>query len=159
VRNLSSNPRRQQIEWRRTKVLELASNGYNQTEICQTLQLDKSAVNRDIAFLRKQAKQDLQKHIHDTVLEEYQKCMMGMKRNLKQTLEIAETSADPKIKLQARAIATDCYKYIMDLCTNAGIISDAMKYVAQKTEQLNTLSKLDEKIEETEDEKTTDGVF
>jgi hypothetical protein len=134
VRNLSSNPRRQQIEWRRTKVLELASNGYNQTEICQTLQLDKSAVNRDIAFLRKQAKQDLQKHIHDTVLEEYQKCMMGMKRNLKQTLEIAETSADPKIKLQARAIATDCYKYIMDLCTNAGIISDAMKYVAQKTE-------------------------
>lgn len=159
MRNLSSNPRRQQIEWRRTKVLELASNGYNQTEICQTLQLDKSAVNRDIAFLRKQAKQDLQKHIHDTVLEEYQKCMMGMKRNLKQTLEIAETSADPKIKLQARAIATDCYKYIMDLCTNAGIISDAMKYVAQKTEQLNTLSKLDEKIEETEDEKTTDGVF
>jgi hypothetical protein len=47
----------------------------------------------------------------------------------------------------------------MDLCTNAGIISDAMKYVAQKTEQLNTLNKLDEKIEETEDEKTTDGVF
>ena len=34
-----------------------------------------------------------------------------------------------------------------------------MKYVAQKTEQLNTLSKLDEKIEDIEDEKTTDGVF
>ena len=34
-----------------------------------------------------------------------------------------------------------------------------MKYVAQKTEQLNTLSKLDEKIEEIEDEKTTDGVI
>ena len=159
MRNLSTNVRRQQIEWRRTKVLELSSNGYNQTEICQTLQLDKSTVNRDIAFLRKQAKQDLQKHIHETVPEEYQKCMVGMKRNLKQTLEIAETAADPKIKLQARAIATDCYKYIMDLCTNAGIISDAMKYVAQKTEQLNTLDKLDEKIEEIEDEKTTDGVF
>jgi hypothetical protein len=95
VRNLSSNPRRQQIEWRRTKVLELSSNGYSQTEICQTLQLDKSAVNRDIAFLRKQAKQEVQKHIHETVPEEYQKCMMGMKRNLKQTLEIAETAADP----------------------------------------------------------------
>ena len=159
MRDLSRNVRRQQIEWRRTKVLELSSNGYNQTEICQTLQLDKSAVNRDIAFLRKQAKEDVQKHIHETVPEEYQKCMMGMKRNLKQTLEIAETAADPKIKLQARAIATDCYKYIMDLCTNAGIISDAMKYVAQKTEQLNTLQKLDEKIEETEDEKTTDGVI
>jgi hypothetical protein len=137
----------------------LSSNGYNQTEICQKLQLDKSAVNRDIAFLRKQAKEDVQKHIHETVPEEYQKCMVGMKRNLKQTLEIAETAADPKIKLQARAIATDCYKYIMDLCTNAGIISDAMKYVAQKTEQLNTLDKLDDKIEEIEEGKTTDGVF
>lgn len=159
MRNLSTNVRRQQIEWRRGKVLELSSSGYNQTEIGQTLQLDKSTVNRDIAFLRKQAKEDVQKHIHETVPEEYQKCMMGMNRNLKQTLEIAETAADPKIKLQARAIATDCYKYIMDLCTNAGIISDAMKYVAQKTEQLNTLDKLDEKIEGIEDEKTTDGVF
>lgn len=56
-----------------------------------------------------------------------------MKRNLKQTLEIAETAADPKTKLQARAIANDCYKYIMDLCTNAGIVSDAMKYVKQQT--------------------------
>jgi hypothetical protein len=36
-----------------------------------------------------------------------------MKRNLKQTLEIAETAADPKTKLQARAIANDCYRYIM----------------------------------------------
>ena len=44
-----------------------------------------------------------------------------MKRNLKQTFEIAETAAKPKIKLQARAVADDCYEYIMDLATN-GIV-------------------------------------
>jgi IS30 family transposase len=98
VRNLSTNVRRQQIEWRRGKVLELSSNGYNQTEIGQRLQLDKSTVNRDIAFLRNQAKQDVQKHIHETVPEEYQKCMVGMKRNLKQTLEIAGVSGRTKDK-------------------------------------------------------------
>ena len=32
-----------------------------------------------------------------------------MKRNLNQTLEIAETATDPKVKLQDRAIANDCY--------------------------------------------------
>jgi hypothetical protein len=62
--------------------------------------------------------------------------MIGMKRNLKQTLEIAETAADPKTKLQARAIANDCYKYIMDLTTNGAIVSDALKYVNGKAEKL-----------------------
>ena len=55
--------------------------------------------------------------------------MIGMNRNLKLVLEIGEAAPDPKIKLEARRIANDCYRYIMDLCTNAGIISDAMKYV------------------------------
>lgn len=50
---------------------------------------------------------DLRKHIQQAVPEEHQKCMVGMKRNLKQTLEIAETVSDPKTKLQARAIAND----------------------------------------------------
>ena len=45
---------------------------------------------------------------------------------------VAETAADPKTKLQARAIANYCYRYIMDLCTNAGIISDAVCY-SEKT--------------------------
>lgn len=79
-----------------------------------------------------------------------------MKRNLKQTLEIAESTPDPKVKLQARAIANDCYKYIMDLCTNAGIVSDAMKYVTLKQEHIDTLHRLDRRMEaEVEDETTT----
>jgi transposase len=77
VRNLTSEVREkgQQIEWRRSQVLELASQGYNQREICQKLQLDKSVVSRDIQFLRKQARENLQYHIHDKIPEEYQNCM------------------------------------------------------------------------------------
>lgn len=73
MRNLTSEVRNQQIEWRRTKVLErVSSQGYNQTEICQKLQLDKSAINRDMQFLRQQAQENLQKHIQEVVPEEYQ---------------------------------------------------------------------------------------
>ena len=50
----------------------------------------------------------------------------------KQTFEITETAVDPKTKLQARAIANDCHKFILDMSTNAGIVSDALKYVTQK---------------------------
>ena len=101
---MTSEVKQQQLEWRRAQVLELASEGYTQREIANKLHIDLAAVNRDIQFLRQQAQEHIQKHIHETVPEEYQKCMTGMKRNLKQTLEIAETVADPKIKLQAHAI-------------------------------------------------------
>jgi hypothetical protein len=90
-----------------------------------------------LVYLIKQAQENLQKHIHETVPEEYQKCMVGMKRNLKQVLEIAETSTDPKVKLQARAIANDYYKYIIDLAINGVIITDAIKYVQGQMEHLN----------------------
>lgn len=134
---MTSEMKQQQLEWRRASVLELASQGYSQREIANKLNLDLAAVNRDIQFLRQQAQENLQRHIHETVPEEYQKCMVGMKRNLKQTLEIAETASDPKTKLQARAIANDCYKYIIDLTTNGVVVTDALKYVNSKLSHLN----------------------
>ena len=70
-----------------------------------------------------------------------------MKRNLKHVLEVAESATDPKTNLQALAIANDCYKYIMDLTTNGVVVTDAIKYVNQKQEQIDTLHKLDERIE------------
>ena len=63
------------------------------------------------------------------------------------------------MKLQALAIANDCYKLILDMSTNAGIISDALKYVTHQKEQVNALQKLDERIEKTEEESTTSGIF
>jgi hypothetical protein len=149
------------IEWRRARVLELDSQGYTHREIVAKLQIAKGTVSNDLAYLRKQAQDNLQYHIHEVVPEYYQKCLWGMKRNLKQTLEIAETASDPRIKLEARRIANDCYKYIMDLTTNGAIVTDAIKYVTQKQEQIDTLHKLDERIEATgeEEEATTNGVF
>jgi transcriptional regulator with PAS, ATPase and Fis domain len=162
---LTSAPRHQQLEWRRSQVLELSSEGYSIREIAQKLQIDKSAVNRDIQFLKQQAQENLQHHIHEVIPLEYEKAMLGMKRNLKQTLEIAETVSDPKTKLQARAIVNDCYKYIMDLITNGTIVTDAIKYVTQKQEKIDTLKMIDERIAafppvgEREEETTTNGVF
>ena len=44
--------------------------------------------------------------------------------------------------------------------TNGVVVTDAIKYVTQKQEQINTLQKLDERIEEAmEEENTTNGVF
>lgn len=60
------------IEWRRNKVPKLSSEGYSQREIAQKMQIGKLVVNRDVLFLRKQARDNLQYHIHDKIPEEYQ---------------------------------------------------------------------------------------
>jgi hypothetical protein len=57
-----STKMQQQIEWRRANVMELPSKcGSNQSEIARILQVDKSIVCRDIAYLRQQAKQNIKK--------------------------------------------------------------------------------------------------
>jgi hypothetical protein len=144
-----------QVQWRRAKVQELSSKGYSQIDIATQLQADEPTISRDMAYLRKEAKETLEKHLNEIVPEEYQKCMIGMKRNLKQTLEIGESSPDSKIKLEARRITIYCYRYIMDLCTNAGVVSEAMKFVTKKEEQINSLQTLDGKVEVLEGETTT----
>jgi hypothetical protein len=91
--------------------------------------------------------------------------MVGLRQNLKHVLEIAETASDPRIKLQARAIANESYKIIMDLATNGVIVNDALRFIQSKIEHLNTLNKqnndYNNKIEPTEEGniKTTNGVF
>ena len=72
---------------------------------------------------------------------EYERCVTGMKGNLKHVLEIGGSSADPKTILQARAIANDCYKHIMDLTTNGVVVTDAIKYVQGKMDHLNKVEK------------------
>lgn len=86
-----------------------------------------------------------------------------MKQNPKHVLEIGQAATDPKIKLEARRIANDCHGYIMDWCTNAGIVNEALKFVTQSQQKIDTLQKIDERIEAMQEEEvttpTTNGVF
>jgi predicted transcriptional regulator len=137
---LTTEVKQPHLDWRRAKVLELASQGYSEREMGEILKVSDTAVHRDLVIIRRRAQDNLQHHIHEVVPEEYQKCMTGMKRNLRRVLEIADSTADPRLKLQASSIANECYRDIMDLCTNAGIVSDALNFIERKTEKLVSAS-------------------
>ena len=64
------------IEWRRSKVSESSSQGYNQSEISRILQISQPTINRDIAYFRHQAKTNIKKYIDERLPEEYEKCMI-----------------------------------------------------------------------------------
>ncbi len=118
------------LDWRRNKVLELSSEGLNQTEISDKLKVSQSVISRDFKFLRQYARENVETHLQEKLPEEYQLCMTGLNQVLKKSWEIANSSAlDEKTRLQALQLANECYKYRMDLVTNGVVITDAIKFV------------------------------
>jgi hypothetical protein len=151
---VSSQNERQRINWRRNKVLELSCQGHSQPEISRILRVSLGTVNKDLQSLRRQAHENLQKHIQHTLPEEYQNCMSGMKQVLRLSWQIANsgkqndhgyndnnsnntfTTGDDRTRLQALSLINDCYRYIMELTTNGVIITDAIKFVQTNKEKL-----------------------
>jgi predicted transcriptional regulator len=142
-----------QIQWCRTKVLELSSQGNTQSDIAKTLHVGEATVSRDISCLRQQAQINLKTHINDKLPEEYQNCMVGINQVLKICWEIVNksrnvnndngqtvTMTDNKIVLQALVLITDCNKYKMDLTTNGVVITDAIKFVQTNKEKVTAMS-------------------
>jgi DeoR/GlpR family transcriptional regulator of sugar metabolism len=78
------------LEWHRSKVSELASKGYNESEISRILQISQPTMNRDLAYLRQQAKSNIRKYIDVRLPEEYEKCLIGLNAITKEAWNTAQ---------------------------------------------------------------------
>jgi Trp operon repressor len=65
------------IDWRRSKVQELSSQGHPQREMAHILQVSSGTVNRDLSYLIQQAKHNIRRYIDERLPEEYEKCLVG----------------------------------------------------------------------------------
>src|ERR671926_456919 len=129
------NQEQQQIQWRRDKVQELCSKGYSQREISQTLQVGLATVNRDISYLRNQAKTNIKRYIDERLPEEYEKCLVGLTAITKEAWDTAHNTEDKREKIQALALAKECYSMKLDLLTNATVVDDAIRFVSDNSKQ------------------------
>ena len=129
------------IESRRAKVMELLSKGEsNQSEIARILQVDKSIVCRDIAYLRQQAKSNIKRYIDERLPEEYEKCLVGLTAITKEAWNTSQQTEDKREKIQALSLAKECYSMKLDLLTNATVVDDAIRFVSERSkEKLNHL--------------------
>ena len=121
------------IEWRRNKVLELASQGHNQSDISRILQISQPTINRDLSYLRKQAKVNIKKYIDERLPEEYEKCLVGLTSILKEAWNTSTNTQDKREKIQALSLANECYSMKLDLLTNATVVEDAIRFVSDKS--------------------------
>src|SRR6187200_923799 len=113
----------QQMQWRRDKVQELCSKGYSQREISQTLQVGVATVNRDISYLRNQAKSNIKRYIDERLPEEYEKCLVGLNAITREVWNTSQQTEDGRQKIQALSLAKECYSMKMDLLTNATVVA------------------------------------
>jgi hypothetical protein len=117
--------------------MELSSQGFSQSDIATVLQVDKSIISRDVAYFKRQAQNNLQHHIHETIPAEYEKAMNSLNQVLRYTWTIAGKTADEKTRLHALTLITECNKYKIDLATNGTIVSDALKSIQTRIDHLD----------------------
>ena len=135
-------------DWRRHQVLELSSKGYSQSEISKKLEINKSTISKDCAYLREQSKQNIKKYINEKLPEEYEKCLVGLTAILKEAWNTAQESEDKREKIQALSLAKDCYSMKLELLTNATVVDDALRFVSTYAGQGKD-TKINENIENT----------
>jgi hypothetical protein len=121
--------RKEQIEWRRSKILELMSKGENnQSEIARILQINRSIVSRDLAYFRLEAKVAFRTYLDERLPEEYEKCFTGLRSILKEAWNIS-SSEDKREKIQALSLAKECYAMMLDLVSSAPVVERAARFV------------------------------
>ncbi len=122
-----------QIEWRRSKVFEMISKGYNQIEISGTLQVDVSTICRDVSYLKTKAKDNIKKYIDEKLPHEYEKCLIGLNSILRESWTISSESLDKRERIQALSLAKECYSMKLDLLTNATVVNDVIRFISSST--------------------------
>ncbi|MFL6411387.1 MAG: hypothetical protein ACJ71K_09115 [Nitrososphaeraceae archaeon] len=130
---------RDRIDWRRSKVQQLSSQGHSQREIAQILQVSNGTVNRDLSILRHQAKHNIRKYIDERLPEEYEKCMVGLNAITREAWNTAQDTEDKREKIQALSLAKECYSMKLDLLTNATVVDDAIRFISHKSKDKEKL--------------------
>jgi orotate phosphoribosyltransferase-like protein len=80
-----------QLEWRRSKVVELRSRGLSYGEIAHELQVSNASITSDVQYLREQAKGTIKEYVTEHLPEQYQVCLCALDTILKHAFDILET--------------------------------------------------------------------
>jgi hypothetical protein len=121
---------KQTLEWRRSKVLELSSEGRSQSEISRILQVSVATINTDIQYLRQEAKENIRKYIDERLPFEYHKCLVGLDAIVCKMSDIVNNvESDSRDVLQATNVKMQAYAMKIDLLSNATVIEKAIQFV------------------------------
>jgi hypothetical protein len=130
-----STAKAEQLQWRRSKVIEMRSRGLNQIEIAQQLQVSEASISLDMQYLRSQAKESIKEYVTEHLPEQYQVCLSALDTILRHAFDILKTSDDNREKLQAMELFKDTHLVKLELLSNAITIDSALNYIRNKQQE------------------------
>ncbi len=145
----------EQLEWRRSKVVEMRARGMSQIEIAHELQVSKQSISSDLQYLRSQAKESIKEYLTEHLPEQYQVCLSALDTILKHAFEILQTSEDNREKLQAMELFKDTHLVKLELLSNATTIDSALNYIKNKRQQQQKGLALDSANKDDDQQETT----
>jgi hypothetical protein len=125
----------EQVEWRRSKVVEMRAKEMSQIEIAHELQVSKQSISSDVQYLRSQAKESIKEYATEYLPEQYQVCLSALDTILKHAFHILETSDYNREKLQAMELFKDTHLVKLELLSNATTIDSALNYIRSKQQE------------------------
>src|SRR5919202_1456020 len=125
----------EQLEWRRSKVVELRARGMTHGEIARELQVSGTSIVSDVQYLRSQAKESIKEYVTEHLPEQYQVCLSALDTIIKRAFDISETSHDNREKLHAMQLYKDTHLVKLDLLSNATTIDSALNYIRNKQQE------------------------
>jgi hypothetical protein len=97
------------------------------------------SVNRDLTYIRQQAKNNIKKYIDERLPEEYEKCLVGLNAIVKDAWNTSQQTEDRREKIQALSLAKECYGMKLNLLTNATVLDDVISILQTKIRRLETI--------------------
>jgi predicted DNA-binding protein YlxM (UPF0122 family) len=125
----------EQLEWRRSKVVEMRARGLSYGEIAQQLQVSRASIGSDVQYLRQQAKDMIKEYVTEHLPEQYQVCLTALDAIIKRAFEILETSDDNREKLQAMELFKGTHLVKLELLSNATTIDSALNHIRNNQQQ------------------------
>ena len=109
----------QSLRWRRDKVKELTIKGYTQREVSTELLVALAQVNKDLKYMRQEAKHNTQHYMDEYLPAEFQHCLDALNMIVKEMWNM-ETE-DNRELMQSRTLIKECCAMPIDLLSNATV--------------------------------------
>jgi hypothetical protein len=117
----------QELNWRRDRVRELTIKGHTQREIASELRIDVAMINRDLKYLREQARQNIQHYIDEHLPIEWENTIQSLNLIIKE--EWDSNPKEDRNRIMSRSLIKECLAMRIELMSSSQVIDRAIKFV------------------------------